>query len=113
MLSLTGFALGIALLLGTFNVFFRDVKHFYEAGVLAWFYATPIFYPPEIIPDKFKFLLYVNPMYPLLESLRAPLYRASAPPVDLLILGLTISLFTLFLGWAVFHRLEARFIYYV
>jgi ABC-type polysaccharide/polyol phosphate export permease len=33
--SLACFALGIALLLGTFNVFFRDVKYFYEAGVLA------------------------------------------------------------------------------
>ena len=113
LLSLTGFALGIALLLATFNVFFRDVKHFYEAGAMAWFYATPIFYPPEIIPDQFKFLLYVNPMYPLLETLRAPLYRATSPPADLLILGLAISLFTLLLGWAVFHRLEARFIHYV
>ena len=62
LVSLTCFALGIPLLLGTFNVFFRGVKYFYEAGVLAWFYATPIFYPPEIIPDTFKFLLYINPM---------------------------------------------------
>ena len=113
LLSLTGFAMGIALLLGTCNVFFRDVKYFYEAGVLAWFYATPIFYPAEIIPDQFKFLLYINPMYPLLETLRAPLYRATAPPADLLILGLAISVFTLLLGWSVFHRFEARFIHYV
>ncbi|MCZ7627075.1 MAG: ABC transporter permease [Candidatus Methylomirabilis sp.] len=61
--------MGIALLMGTFNVFFRDVKYFYEAGLLAWFYATPIFFPPEIIPDKFKLLLYMNPMFALLESL--------------------------------------------
>ena len=112
-LSLTGFAMGIALLLGTFNVFFRDVKYFYEAGVMAWFYATPIFYPPEIIPDTFKFLLYVNPMYALLESLRTPLYQGTAPRLDLLILGLGISVFTLLLGWAVFHRFEGRFIHYV
>jgi len=113
LLSLTGFAMGIALLLGTFNVFFRDVRYFYEAGAMAWFYATPIFYPPEIIPDKFKFLLNINPMYPLLESLRAPLYRATAPPADLLILGLAISVVTLLLGWSVFHRFEGRFIHYV
>src|SRR5574337_2095715 len=62
LVSLTCFALGMALLVGTFNVFFRDVKYFYEAGLLAWFYATPIFYPPEIIPDKFKSLLHMNPM---------------------------------------------------
>jgi ABC-type polysaccharide/polyol phosphate export permease len=113
LLNLTGFAMGIALLLGTCNVFFRDVKYFYEAGAMAWFYATPIFYPPEIIPDTFKFLLYINPLYPLLESLRAPLYSATAPPADLLILGLAISVFTLLLGWSVFHRFEGRFIYYV
>jgi ABC-type polysaccharide/polyol phosphate export permease len=113
LLSLTCFALGISLLLGTFNVFFRDVKYLYEAGILAWFYATPVFYPPEIIPDKFRFLLHVNPMYALLESLRAPIYLGTAPPVQLFIPGLAVSLFTLAIGWVVFHRFEAGFIHYV
>ncbi len=113
LLSLTCFAIGIALLLGTFNVFFRDVKYFYEAGVLAWFYATPIFYPPDIVPDKFKFLVTINPMYALLESLRAPIYQGTAPPVELLVPGLALSLATLAVGWAVFHRFEGRFVHYV
>ncbi|HWQ70252.1 MAG TPA: ABC transporter permease, partial [Patescibacteria group bacterium] len=113
LVSLTCFALGIALLFGTFNVFFRDVKYFYEAGLLAWFYATPIFYPPEIIPDKFKFLLYMNPMFALLESLRAPVYLGAAPHIGMLIFGLALSLVTLAIGWIVFHRFESRFIHYV
>lgn len=113
LVSLTCFALGIALLVGTFNVFFRDVKYFYEAGLLAWFYATPIFYPPEIIPEKFKFLLYMNPMFALLESLRAPVYLGAAPPIGMMIFGLALSLVTLAIGWIVFHRFESRFIHYV
>lgn len=113
LVSLTCFALGIALLFGTFNVFFRDVKYFYEAGLLAWFYATPIFYPPEIIPEKFKLLLYMNPMYALLESLRAPVYLGAAPPIGMMIFGLALSLVTLAIGWIVFHRFESRFIHYV
>lgn len=113
LVSLTCFALGVALLVGTFNVFFRDVKYFYEAGLLAWFYATPIFYPPEIIPEKFKFLLYMNPMYALLESLRAPVYLGAAPPIGMMIFGLALSLVTLAIGWIVFHRFESRFIHYV
>jgi ABC-type polysaccharide/polyol phosphate export permease len=111
--SLTCFALGVALLLGTLNVFFRDVKYFYEAGILAWFYATPIFYPPEIIPDKFKFLLHINPMYMLLESLRAPIYLGTAPSMEALIPSLALSLATLAIGWTIFHRFESRFIHYV
>lgn len=113
LVSLTCFALGVALLVGTFNVFFRDVKYFYEAGLLACFYATPIFYPPEIIPEKFKFLLYMNPMYALLESLRAPVYLGAAPPIGMMIFGLALSLVTLAIGWIVFHRFESRFIHYV
>ena len=113
LLSLTCFALGLSLILGTFNVFFRDVKYIYEAGVLAWFYATPVFYPPEIIPAKFKFLLHVNPMYALLESLRAPIYLGIAPPLGLFIFGFVVSISTLAIGWVVFHRFEARFIYHV
>lgn len=113
LVSLTCFALGIALLLGTFNVFFRDVKYFYEAGLLAWFYATPIFYPAEIVPSEFKFLLYVNPMYVLLESLRAPIYQGTAPEAVVLVAGLGLSLATLAVGWIVFHRCESRFIHYV
>ena len=113
LLSLTCFALGIALLLGTFNVFFRDVKYFYEAGLLAWFYATPIFYPAEIIPSKFQLLLHLNPMYGLLESLRAPIYQGTAPAAVALVSGLALSLATLAVGWIVFHRFESRFIHYV
>jgi ABC-type polysaccharide/polyol phosphate export permease len=111
--SLTCFALGIALLLGTFNVFFRDVKYFYEAGLLAWFYATPIFYPAEIIPSHFQLLLTLNPMYGLLESLRAPIYQGIAPASLALVSGLALSLTTLAVGWFVFHRFESRFIHYV
>ncbi len=113
LLSLTCFAMGVALLLGTFNVFFRDVKFFYEAAIQAWFYATPIFYPPEIIPIQFRFLLHVNPMYVLLESLRAPIYQGVAPAAGMLISGLGIALVTLAAGWKVFHRFEPRFIHHV
>jgi ABC-type polysaccharide/polyol phosphate export permease len=112
LLSLTCFALGISLLLGTFNVFFRDVRYLYEAGILAWFYATPVFYPPEIIPDKFRFLLQVNPMYALLSP-SGPPSTWDAPPAHLFIPGLAVSLLTLAIGWVVFHRYEARFIHYV
>jgi len=113
LVSLICFTLGIAFLMGTLNVFFRDIKYFYEAGLLAWFYATPIFFPPEIIPDKFTFLLTMNPMFALLESLRAPVYLGTAPPIGTLISGLAISLVTLTIGWIVFQRFESRFIHYV
>jgi len=112
-LLITCFTTGIALLLATLNVFFRDVRYFYEAALLAWFYATPVFYPVAIAPPRVQALLRWNPMYVLVEVFRAPLYAGTAPGWGTLALATTESLLALALGWGIFRRYQARFIDYV
>ncbi len=112
-LLITCFTLGLALLLATLNVFFRDVRYFYEAALLAWFYATPIFYPISILPPGVHLVLQWNPMYPLVELFRGPLYAGTAPAAGTLALAAAESLLTLALGWAIFRHYQARFVDYV
>lgn len=45
-------ALGVALLLATMNVFFRDIQHIWEVLMQALFYATPIIYPLSMVADR-------------------------------------------------------------
>jgi ABC-type polysaccharide/polyol phosphate export permease len=112
-LTLYAFAVGVALSIGTLNVFFRDVQFFYEAALSAWFYATPIFYPRELIPKEWEILLHVNPMYPIIEAFRDPLYGSQAPDASVLLTSMATALITLFFGWWVFHRYEEKFIHFV
>jgi ABC-type polysaccharide/polyol phosphate export permease len=112
-LTLYIFAIGFALSIGTLNVFFRDVQFFYEAGLSVWFYATPIFYPPQIIPEEWRFILHANPMYSIIEAFRDPLYSATAPNVPALLTSLAAAIATFLFGWWVFHRFEERFINFV
>jgi ABC-type polysaccharide/polyol phosphate export permease len=107
------FALGIALILGTFNVLFRDVQFFYEAALSAWFYATPIFYPPEIIPASYRFVLALNPMYSLIQAFREPIYNGQPPGLKMCLTSLVVGGLTLYGGWRIFHRFEGRFINFV
>ena len=56
-------ALGLGLILGTLNVFFRDIS--YMTGIILrfWFWLTPIVYPITILPDTVRdIVLYWNPM---------------------------------------------------
>jgi len=112
-LLLTAFTLGVALLLATMNVFFRDVRYFYEAGLLAWFYATPVFYPIEIVSPVARKVLTWNPMYVLVEVFRIPLYAGHGPEWGILLRATVEAALALAVGWRVFRRYQEHFPDYV
>jgi lipopolysaccharide transport system permease protein len=62
------FALGLGILLGTVNVFFRDVAQFVGVLLQFWFWLTPIVYPADIVPERFQGLLALNPIKPLIMA---------------------------------------------
>jgi ABC-2 type transport system permease protein len=113
MLAVALFTYGASLLLAAMNVFYRDVRWFYDSALLLLFYVTPVIYPAKVVPEQFRFLIAANPLAWLLELFRAPIYEGRTPgPGDFLV-GFALGLGTLALGWAVFHRYEDRFINYV
>lgn len=68
---------GIGLLLATFHVFARDTGHLWGVLGTAWFFLTPVFWPPEIVMEKLALSstapLALNPAYPLLQCHRLAL----------------------------------------
>lgn len=107
------FTYGVSLALATLNVFYRDVRWFYDSVLLLIFYATPIIYPVKVVPERFRFLLFVNPLTRLLDLFRAPIFEGRMPTAVDLVVGLAIGAGTLVLGWIVFHKYEDQFINYV
>src|SRR5262249_45750338 len=67
------FSLGVALFLSRVAAYFNDVMEMYQILLTAWMYMTPIIYPKNIIPEKYRWLFKVNPMYHLMEVFREPL----------------------------------------
>jgi len=55
-------ALGLGMLLATFNIFFRDIGHFISIVLQFWFWGTPIVYPLAILPEKIQGIVRLNPM---------------------------------------------------
>ena len=107
------FTLGVALALATMNVFFRDVRYFYEAGLLAWFYGTPIFYPIDVLSPRARAVLQWNPLYVLVDVFRTPLYAGVAPASGTIITAVIEAVAMAVIGWVIFRRYQARFVDYI
>ncbi|WP_292975926.1 ABC transporter permease [Pantoea sp. UBA4549] len=65
MLLISIMAFGIGVFLGILNVFARDVAQFMTVFLQLWFWFTPIVYLKSVVPEKFQFLIGLNPMTPL------------------------------------------------
>lgn len=66
LLVLTTFAIGLGIVLGVLNVFFRDVGQFFGVFLQFWFWFTPVVYPAAILPEPVRGLLIWNPVAPVI-----------------------------------------------
>lgn len=111
------FCLGMSLLLSTLAVFFRDVIHLWGVALMAWMYATPIFWPQDMIADvPYRFMqlvMYANPLYNFINAMRSIFIWNSAPTARMLELCVGSAVIALALGYFVFHRAEHKFILYI
>lgn len=104
------FTLGLGWLLASLNVFLRDVGQLVGLGLTAWMFVTPIFYPAELVPGAFRFVLAGNPMRYVVEGYRALLLEGRLPaPAHLLTLA-CVALATFVLGHAFFQRSKRAFV---
>ena len=73
------FSIGIGMILGVLNVFFRDVSHFFAIVITFWFWWTPILYSPEILPDWVQPLILLNPLTEYMSAVQGILVSSQLP----------------------------------
>jgi lipopolysaccharide transport system permease protein len=101
-------ATGLGLMTSALNIFYRDVQPILALVIQLWFYASPIIYPVTMVPEKYRFFYYLNPMAGILESYRDILLRQSLPGYYLITAGV-FSLVVFLLGYWFFKRVEFLF----
>jgi lipopolysaccharide transport system permease protein len=103
--------LGIAYLVATFHVTFRDTQYLLGVLLQLVFFLTPIFYNASVIPDRYQTLYRLNPMVHLTEAYRTLLMRGELPNnlMALFFLGV-IAIALLLLGYVIFKRAGIDFV---
>jgi len=106
-------ALGFGMWLAALNVRYRDVNYIVPFLVQVWMYATPVVYSTTLIPERFRFLLGLNPMTGVVEGFRWALLgnklADAQAPGPLMAVSIAISLLVLVTGAVFFRSTERTF----
>jgi lipopolysaccharide transport system permease protein len=101
-------ALGVGTLLSALNVAYRDFRYVIPFMVQLWMYATPVVYPASLVPEKWRWALYLNPMAGLIDGFRSTFLHRPFDPWALTISS-TVALAIFLAGVAYFEKVERRF----
>jgi lipopolysaccharide transport system permease protein len=104
------FTAGIGMLTAASNVFFRDVANAVSVGLLLSFYLTPIFFSTRNVPERFRWVVDVNPIAAHVDAVRAVLFEGQLPSLGDALVVATVSPIAAAIGWHVFRRLQPRFV---
>lgn len=108
LLALT-LALGVALWLSALNVRYRDVGHVIPFLTQLWFYATPIIYPISLLPAEWRTVQSLNPLAAVAEGFRWAVLGRPAPPAQMFVAAVAVTLVVLVSGAFAFRRMEQTF----
>ncbi|MBD8724415.1 ABC transporter permease [Oxalobacteraceae sp. CFBP 13708] len=97
-------ALGIGMVVGILNVFFRDVGQFMTIALQFWFWLTPIVYPASILPEHVRPILDWNPMAPIIATWQGVLVKGTPPDWGSLVYPLVVALLLCTLGLRMFRK---------
>lgn len=94
----------LSLLLTSLNVKYRDVNFMIRAVLPLWFYATPVVYTLDLLPEVLQPVFYVNPVTAIIEGFRQTLISLPVTSPRLMLISLAMTVIMIFLSWRVFVR---------
>ena len=103
------FTLGLSLPLAALNLFFHDVRYLVGVALTLWFYLTPVLYPVDMVPDRYRIVFDLNPISLFINAYRRVLLQDTTPGVERLALGIVISMATFLIGYYLFKKMEPGF----
>lgn len=101
--------LGGAMLTSALTVYFRDLEYILGIITMAWMYMTPVVYSIEMVPERLRPLMNLNPMTPVIVAYRDILYGKQVPQISTLTSGFVLGVIVLVVGYVVFQKLQRGF----
>jgi lipopolysaccharide transport system permease protein len=103
-------SLGCGLVLSSASAKYRDVTHVLPFLLQLWMYASPIIYSTSHIPEGLRWIVYLNPVAPILENFKSLLLGTSTSGFQATLCSVLMTLIILFVGMVLFRRTERTFV---
>jgi lipopolysaccharide transport system permease protein len=101
--------MGIAWILTTLGVFIRDIQQSTPLITMLLLFLSPVFYSPAALPEKYRMLLYLNPLTFIIEETRKVLLWGQMLNWTGWVISTAISLGIAWAGFALFQKLRKGF----
>lgn len=109
LIPLVLFSLGIAWFFSALGVYVRDTAQITGLVTTVLMFLTPIFYPADAIPARFRAIAGLNPLVPVIEQVRRVLMWHSGIALEAYVPVLIGSMVVLWLGYAWFEKTRKGF----
>ena len=107
------FTLGVAFLFSIGNVYCKDLSYLLNIAVMLLFWMTPIFYAAEMIPLRFRWIIWINPASSFAVIYRSLLYSGSPGQMYFWGLAAVFSFISISIGYYVFVNKETDILKYI
>ena len=101
---------GMGMAISSLTIKYRDLTYLIGFGTQLMMYASPIVYPLSSVPEKYKYLIYANPVTPIIEGFRFIFLGTGVFNFSLIIISSLITSFFFFTGLIFFNKAEKSFI---
>lgn len=98
-------SLGVGILIAALNVKYRDFRYVVPFLLQVWMFATPVVYPASMVPERWRWVVALNPMSGMVEGFRACLL-GQVPDWGLLGIGAAVGVGVFVVGVGHFRRVE-------
>ncbi len=103
------FVLGACWILSVVGAYFRDISPIMGIVTTLFLFFSPIFYSAAVMPEQYRFMLYFNPLAPIIENIRNVLCWGNSPDWRSFFISMVISLLIAWVGFAIFQRTRKEF----
>jgi lipopolysaccharide transport system permease protein len=103
-------ALAFGLVLSSLTAKYRDFQHLLTFITQVWMYATPIIFPISQVPERFRWIAWMNPMAGVVEGTKASFLGTEFPDISVFVLSWAVTLVCLAGGLLIFQKVERSYI---
>jgi lipopolysaccharide transport system permease protein len=101
-------ALAVGMLISALTVKYRDLRHALPFLIQSWMFASPIIYPANLVPGRWRYLIALNPLTGIIEGFRAAIFGGTLDGTTTLI-AIVMTLLILAGAFYLFRRIEDTF----
>ena len=110
LILMAALGLGLGMIISAMTTKYRDLSFLVTFGVQLFMYATPVIYPLSAAPEKYKHIISLNPMTPIIEGIRFSLLGKGDFSFSALLHTIIVTILILLVGTITFNKVEKSFV---